>query len=159
MVYDELRALARQIGPRGAAHTLQPTAIVHEAWLKLAPNLDEVNNRLHFFAVASMAMRQILADHARGARREKRGGAWNAVTLHEDMAQRGPLDADVCALDECLESLASLNARHARVVELRVFGGLTIAETALALGVSHTTVESDWSMARAWLWRNLAPAT
>ena len=164
LVYDELRRVAYQIGSDGVGHTLQPTAVVHEAWLKLAPRLDAVNDRVHFFAVASMAMRQVLGDHARAARREKRGGGRRVVTLDGNVAlagnvaQHGALDADLCALDESLEQLASLNPRHARVVELRVFGGLSIAETAEALGVSHGTIESDWSMARAWLWRRLAPA-
>lgn len=158
LVYEELRRAAHQIGSDGIGRTLQPTAVVHEAWLKLAPHLDGVNNRVHFFAVASMAMRQVLTDHARAARREKRGGGRRAVTLDAELAQRGNLDADLCMLDESLEQLANLNPRHARVVELRVFGGLTIDETAEALGVSHGTIESDWSMARAWLWQRLAPA-
>ena len=158
LVYDELRQVARRVGSDKAGCTLQSTAVVHEAWFKLAPKLDAVKDRLHFFAVASLAMRQVLADHARTARREKRGGGRRAITLHGDFAERGSVDADFCALDESLDELARLNPRHARVVELRVFGGLTIAETAEALGVSHGTVESDWSMARAWLWKHLAPA-
>lgn len=162
LVYDQLRDAARRIGGgRGSSgrggHTLQPTALVHEAWLKLAPNLANVGGRVHFFAVASMAMRQVLADHARGARREKRGGGRERVVLEESRVEAPTADADLCALDECLEELNGLNPRHARVVELRVFGGLTIDEAAEALGVSHGTVESDWSMARAWLWRRLAP--
>lgn len=157
-VYDELRAAARRIGS-GPGATLQPTALVHEAWLKLAPNLGRVNDRVHFFVVASMAMRQVLADHARGARREKRGSGRERVALAESQVEAPGADADLCALDESLGQLAELNPRHARVVELRVFGGLTIDEVATELGVSHSTIESDWAMARAWLWRRLAPST
>lgn len=155
-VYDELRRAAQAVAPRSAGKTLQPTALVHEAWLKLSPGLDALQGRTHFLAVASKAMRQILADHARAAKREKRGGGWSAVALHEGIAQTSQLESDLVALDECLEQLAGMNARHARVVEMRVFGGLTIDETADELGVSHSTVESDWCMARAWLWRRLA---
>ena len=157
-VYDELRQLAGRIDPRRAGHTLQPTAIVHEAWIKLSPKLDRVSGRLHFLAVASMAMRQVLADYARTRGRDKRGGDWSAVTLDESSAVDHGTSADLVAIHECLEQLATLNARHARVVELRVLGGLTIDETADVLGVSHSTVESDWSMARAWLLRRLSPA-
>src|SRR5262249_36580554 len=106
-VYAELRCVAQQIGPRGAGHTMQPTAVVHEAWLKLAPNLDGVHDRLHFFAVASRAMRQVLADHAKARRRDKRGGAWSSVTLDEHSAHVARLDADLLALDDCLEQLAT----------------------------------------------------
>lgn len=156
-VYEELRRVAHELEPRGAGRTLQPTAVVHEAWFKLAPKLDGVNGRLHFIAVASIAMRQVLADYSRERRRDKRGGAWSAVTLGEDSAQSPPLDADALTLSEHLEHLAGFNERHARVVELRVFGGLTIAETAQALELPLTTIEWDWRMARAWLWRRLAP--
>jgi len=160
-VYDELRAAARRIGS-GPGATLQPTALVHEAWLKLAPRLDAVNDRVHFFAVASLAMRQVVANHARAARSEKRGPGLRAVSLDDSMAPepgaRLSPAADLCALDECLEELNGLNPRHARVVELRVFGGLTIDEAASELGVSHGTIEADWAMARAWLLRRLAPS-
>jgi RNA polymerase sigma factor (TIGR02999 family) len=159
-VYDELRAAARRIGS-GPGATLQPTALVHEAWLKLAPGLDAVNDRVHFFAVASLAMRQVVANHARAARREKRGGGLRAVSLDDSMhAEPGAQDrspaADLCALDECLEELASLQPRHARLVELRVFGGLTVEEAAEELGVSSRTLDSDWVIARAWLLRRLS---
>ena len=160
-VYDELRAAARRIGS-GPGATLQPTALVHEAWLKLAPRLDAVNDRVHFFAVASLAMRQVVANHARAARSEKRGPGLRAVSLDDSVAPepgaRLSPAADLCALDECLEELNGLNPRHARVVELRVFGGLTIDEAASELGVSHGTIEADWAMARAWLLRRLAPS-
>jgi len=159
LVYDELRGLARAIDASRGRHTLQPTAVVHEAWMKLARNLDGLDNRVHFVAVASMAMRQVLADHVRTRGRAKRGGAWEAITLHEDAAPDRSRDADLVDFSDCLEQLAALNERHARVVELRVLGGLTIAETAEAMGVSDFTVEADWSMARVWLWRRLAPTS
>jgi len=158
LVYDQLRDAARRVSPGQGVHTLQPTALVHEAWLKLAPNLEGVSGRLHFLALASMAMRQVLADYARGARREKRGGGRERVALEESRVEAPGADADLCALDECLEQLAELNPRHARVVELRAFGGMTIQEAATALGVSHGTIEADWAMARAWLLRRLAPS-
>jgi RNA polymerase sigma factor (TIGR02999 family) len=158
VVYDELRALAGQIDARRSGHTLQPTAIVHEAWLKLAYNLGGVSGRVHFFAVASMAMRQVIADYARTRNRAKRGNAWSAITLDENVPSLEASTDDLVALHDCLEQLAALHARHARVVELRVFGGLTIDEAAEVLGVSHSTIESDWSMARAWLSHRLAQA-
>ncbi|NOT31866.1 MAG: sigma-70 family RNA polymerase sigma factor [Planctomycetes bacterium] len=158
LVYDELRVAAHRIGSGGVAHTLQPTAVVHEAWLKLAPRLDVVKDRVHFLAVASLAMRQVLANYARAARSEKRGSGRRAVTLDAGVVEGASESADLCALDECLEELTGLHPRHARVVELRVFGGLTIPETAEALGVSHGTIEADWVMARAWLLRRLAPS-
>lgn len=157
LIYEDLRAVARRVDGRAPAHTLQPTALVHEAWLKLAPNLDAVADRAHFMAVASRAMRQVLADHARARRREKRGGGAALVSLNGFDEPRDAALTDLSAFDESLELLEGLNARHARVVELRVFGGLTIDEAATELGLSHGTIESDWSMARAWLWRRLAP--
>lgn len=156
LAYDQLRASARRVSAGHGVHTLQPTALVHEAWLKLAPGLQGVGGRLHFFAVASMAMRQVLADYARATRRDKRGGGRERVTLEESRIEAPAADIDLCALDESLGQLAELNPRHARVVELRVFSGMTIEEVAETLGVSHCTVESDWNMARAWLGRKLA---
>ncbi|GJM45575.1 MAG: extracytoplasmic sigma factor ECF [Gemmatimonadota bacterium] len=156
LVYNELRGLARAVfsaSPSG--HTLQPTALVHEAWLKLVGNLDSVKGRRHFFAVAATAMRQVLADHAKAHRRAKRGGGVRAITLHEDV-DRGTRVFDVVAFDDALSTLSELNARHARVVELRFLGSLTISETAAELGISETTVVSDWTMARAWLRSQLA---
>ncbi len=158
LVYDELRGLAHAVfagGVSPAGHTLQPTVLVHEAWLKLVGNLDPVHGRRHFFAVAATAMRQVLADHAKAHRRAKRGGGVRAVTLHEGLAHE-PRVFDVVAFDEALSALASHNARHARIVELRFLGSLTISETAAELGISETTVVSDWTMARAWLRCQLA---
>lgn len=157
LVYDELRSLAAGIfaGQR-ADHTLQPTALVHEAWLKLAGNISSVADRRHFFVLASKAMRQVLTDHARGKARIKRGGrrppgvTLDAAELTSPVAGIDPVD-----LEDSLCKLEQLNARHARVVELRLFGSLTIDETAEVLGLSHGTVESDWAMAKAWLRREL----
>ncbi len=156
MVYGELRALAGAIVRDNAdraqgSPTLQPTALVHEAWMKLQGRLGKVEDRHHFFALAAMAMRQVLADYAKGRRRIKRGGGAPRLTLVTDPAVQGMDEVDAIALYDSLEALANLNERHARVVELRIFGALSIAETADVLGVSAGTVKSDWSMARAWL--------
>jgi len=165
-VYDELRALADAYMRRErAGHTLQPTALVHEAFLRLLRlPPGSVQNRVHFFALAAQAMRRILADHARRHRAAKRGG--NAVRVPLEVIEGGagagyPAaasgDTAVAAddLDAALEDLAKLDARQARVVELRFFGGLSIEETAEVLAVSPATVKRDWLVARAWLHREL----
>lgn len=157
LVYGELQnlaslAFARQPG----GHTLQPTALVHEVWLKLGAGLERFSDRRHFLAVASRAMRQILADHARALRTQKRAHAKSAVTLHEEMDPSALADIDVVELDDALAKLSRLNPRHARVVELRLFGSLTIAEVAESLSVSRGTVKADWTTARAWLRQELA---
>jgi RNA polymerase sigma factor (TIGR02999 family) len=157
LVYDELRHLAKatfakQRGPM----TLQATALVHEAWLKLAGNMGAIDGRRHFFVVAAKAMRQVLSDHARARRAQKRGEGVRPMSLRDGAGLAPREEVDIVALDDSLNRLAQLNKRHARVVELRVLGSLTIEETAKALGVSTSTVESDWSMARAWLRRELA---
>lgn len=157
LVYDRLRALARgQLARERPGHTLQATALVHEAWFKLA-NLPDValQDRAHFLAVAARAMRQILVDHARGRGAAKRGGDWDRVTLDAALAQLDRGAVDVVDLDGALERLADMDPRKARVVELRFFGGLTLPETAEVLGVSTRTAEGDWYMARAWLRREL----
>lgn len=152
IVYDELRAVASALfANERSGHTLQPTALVHEAWLKLAPHLDHVEDRVHFFAIASRAMRRILIDHGRRARRQKRGAGRKRVTFDEQGSWPKPEGIDLVDLGEVLARLATLNDRHARVVDLRILGGLTIPETAQVLGVSHTTVEADWFMAKSWL--------
>ena len=155
LVYDELRRLAdgymrrEQIG-----HTLQPTALVHEAFFKLVDSSDRTfESRAHFLGVAARAMRQVLVDHARSRNAAKRGGDAVRVTLDESALGSGGGDVDLLALDEALTRLASKNKRLAQVVELRYFSGLTIQETATVLGVGHTTVEDDWALARAWLRR------
>jgi RNA polymerase sigma factor (TIGR02999 family) len=152
VVYDELRARARYYLRSGrAGDTLQPTALVHEAYLRLAGQSEGWEGRTHFYAVAALAMRQILIDHARYHKREKRGGDAARVTLSDGVARASEPDVDVLALGEALERLAALNERHARIVELRYIAGLTVDEVAGVLGVSRRTVEADWTFAKAWL--------
>jgi len=157
MVYDEFRALARHyLGQERANHTLQPTALVHEAYLKLVDQTRvDWQGKSHFFAVAAQAMRRILVDHARSRQRDKRGGGRARVALDEAVALSPQKDEDVLALDEVLERLGKLDPRQAKVVELRFFGGMSVEEVAQALGVSKRTVEGDWTFARAWLAREL----
>lgn len=154
VVYSELHNLASHFmrSERGD-HTLQPTALVHEAYLRLM-NQQSVTwqNRAHFFGIAAQSMRRILVDHARRKRAAKREGG-NRVTLDESIADTNPTPVDVLALDDCLSRLARLNERQARVVELRFFGGLDIEQTAETLGVSPATVKRDWRFARAFLQR------
>jgi len=164
LVYDELRALAGSyFARRQAGHTLQPTALVHEAYLKLAGGEGQWQSRAHFMAVAAKAMRQILMNHARDKAAMKRGGGAAKLTISEavhaasDESDTGR-QLDLIALDEALTKLAALSERQARVTELRFFGGLTIADTAHVVGMSTTTVEDDWHMARAWLGRELQAA-
>lgn len=157
LVYDEFRALARHyLAQERANHTLQPTALVHEAYMKLVDQTRvDWQGRSHFFAVAAQAMRRILVDHARSRQRDKRGGGRARVVLDEDVALSPQKDEDVLALDEALEKLATLDPRQAKVVELRFFGGMSVEEVAEALNVSKRTVEGDWTFARAWLSREL----
>ena len=164
LVYDELRRLAVGYMDREApGHTLQPTALLHEAFFKLvqspgATSEGRVCSREHFIGVAAHAMRQVLVDHARRRKSDKRGGQWMRITLDPGSgdSDRTMTTDELLGLHEAIESLAAQDARMARVVELRYFGGLTIRETAGVLGVSHTTVEDDWSFARAWLARALS---
>ena len=151
-MYDELRRLA-EASFRGQPedHTLQPTALVHEAWLRMAEHADEYADRTHFVAVAVTAMRQILVDHARRRAAQKRGGRWRRVTFSEAVMAEEPREVDVLDVEEALSKLAELDERKARVVELRFYGGLTIAEAAEVLGVSPVTVKRDWWTARAWM--------
>jgi RNA polymerase sigma factor (TIGR02999 family) len=158
-IYEQLHRLAEgyfRQQPRG--HTLQPTALIHEAYLKLAGQPDcRWKDRTHFLAVAATAMRQILVDHARSKVAARRGGDRQRITLDEAVVPAPQRDVDLLALDQALERLAGLDERKARVIELRFFAGLTVEETAAALGVSPITVKRDWSMARAWLERELEP--
>jgi RNA polymerase sigma factor (TIGR02999 family) len=156
VVLDELHGLARAVfsGQR-PGHTLQPTALVSEAWLKLTGNLGSVEGRRHFFLLAGRAMRQVVADHARAQGRVKRGDRGRRVTLDTDVAEERGGSVDLVELDECLARLAENNERHARVAEMRIFCGLTIEETATTLGLSARSVDSDWAMAKAWLRREL----
>ena len=138
-------------------HTLQPTALVHEAFLKLAGSAGvEWRDRAHFFGVAARAMREVLVDHARRHAAEKRGAAETRVTLTDARAVTPPRDLDLLALDLALERLAALDERQARLVEMRVFTGLTIEESAEVLGVSHATVSREWRHAEAWLHREMS---
>ena len=159
VVYEELRSLAASLlrGQR-AGHTLQPTALVHEAYVRLfgrRPEGDPWASRHHFFAVAAKAMRQILVNHAEARAAQKRGGAWHRVTLSAVDTPASALDVDLVALNEALERLERLDPRQCRIVELRFFGGMTVEETADALGISPRTVKLDWRMARAWLHERL----
>jgi RNA polymerase sigma-70 factor, ECF subfamily len=156
LLYRELRALAAaKMGRETAAHTLQPTALVHEAYMRL---VDQRNaswkNRSHFFGIAAQAMRRILVDHARRKRATKREGG-DRVTLDESVAEAPQRSVDLIALDDALLKLAALDPRQARVVELRFFGGLDIEQTAESLGISPATVKRDWTFARAFLQREM----
>jgi RNA polymerase sigma factor (TIGR02999 family) len=158
LVYDELHALAhRQLGREASELTLQTTALVHEAYLRLIDQRRvEWKGRTHFYAIGAQALRRALVDHARGRKREKRGGGRVRLELAEDIALDRGRTEDVLAVDEALERLAALDPRQARIVELRFFGQLDVAEVAEALGVSKRTVEADWTAAKAWLRRELA---
>jgi RNA polymerase sigma factor (TIGR02999 family) len=158
LVYDELRRLANHyLRQERADHTLQPTALVHEAYLKLIDQSRvDWQNRAHFFGVAAQSMRRILVDHARGHQASKRGGSQQKIALDEAVDYSQPRDLDLVALDDALKTLARMDERQSRIVELRFFGGLTIEETAEALGVSPATVKVDWNMAKAWLRREIS---
>ena len=154
LVYEELRRQAsRYLRRERANHTLQTTALIHEAYLKLIDqNQVEWQNRTHFFAIAAQAMRRILVDYARERNRDKRGGAAENLPLEEAAFVVSQEKAvDLVALDEALTRLAKFDERQARVVELRYFSGLSIDETAEILGISNVTVRRDWNMAKAWL--------
>ena len=159
LVYAELRQLAeRHFRKERRGHTLQPTAVVHEAYFKLVDQTRVTwKNRGHFLATASQAMRRILIDHARGRDAEKRGGEVEKVTLDVGIASPEPSrEVDILALDEALERLKALDGSQAQIVELRFFGGLTIEETAEVMEVSPSSVKRDFRSARAWLFRELA---
>jgi RNA polymerase sigma factor (TIGR02999 family) len=157
LVYDTLRALARsQLANEPPGHTLQPTALVHEAYLKLVGSGDlGWQGRRHFFGAAARAMRQILVDRARRHASLKRGGGRHAEPLHEETLVSEPPPMDFLALDEALKKLAQRDPRWSEIVELRYFAGLTLEETAAALGLSLTTVKDEWAYARAWLHREI----
>jgi RNA polymerase sigma-70 factor (ECF subfamily) len=160
LVYDELRQLARSyLRRRDNRHSMQPTALVNEAYLRLV-NQREVDwrNRAQFFGLAAKLMRDLLVDHVRERRAAKRGGGkYNLSLTYADQTERRPQsEIDLIALDEALNRLSALSERQGRIVELRFFGGLTIPETAAALGISHATIEREWSAARAWLYSELS---
>ena len=157
LVYDELRRIARQYLRRERSdHTLQPTALVHEAYMKLI-DISDVSwqDRAHFFAVASNVMRHILVDHARARAADKRGGEQQRIALEDAVNFGDAPDIDLLALDEAMRQLAEFDEQQSKIVELRFFGGLTIEETAHVLGISPATVKREWTMAKAWLFRKL----
>jgi RNA polymerase sigma factor (TIGR02999 family) len=157
LVYDELRRMARRyMRQQPAGHTLQTTALIHEAYLRLVGQEEKHwENRAHFFGVAAHAMRHILVDYARGRQAIKRGGEARAVSLEEAAIVSAERTAELIALDDALTELARLSPRQSRIVELRYFGGLSVAETAEVLAVSSDTVTRDWNQAKAWLHREL----
>ncbi len=158
LVYDELRRMARTyLRSERSDHTLQATALVHEAYLRLIDQRSvSWQNRAHFFGIASQMMRRILVNHAVAHAAEKRGGEHEKLSLDEAMGSSNPEQVDLIALDEALTELERLDPQQTRIVELRFFGGLTIEETAEALRISPATVKRDWSTARLWLRRELA---
>lgn len=158
LVYAELRRLATNYLRRErTGHTLQPTALVNEAYLKLVGQKNaKWQNRAHFFAISAQLMRRILVDHARRRHAEKRGGSEQqrlSITSAEDLGDQSALD--LLALNEALDELSKMDPQQGRIVELKFFGGLSIDETAEVLGISHATVEREWKSARAWLRRQL----
>jgi RNA polymerase sigma factor (TIGR02999 family) len=157
LLYEEMRRLAASYFSAGQVGlTLQPTALVHEVYMRLAGAEQDFRGREHFMAVAATAMRQVLADHARARRAEKRGGNAQRVTLDENVGgSAGKDDVDLVALDDALTKLESVNPRAARVAELRMLSGLSSSEAAHALGVTERTVQLDWRAASAWLEREL----
>ncbi|MBN1491264.1 MAG: sigma-70 family RNA polymerase sigma factor [Phycisphaerae bacterium] len=157
LLYDSFRDLAaRYLKSEKPGHTLSPTALVHEAYLKLVDQSRvDWQGRTHFLAVGAQAMRRILVDHARGRKRAKRGGGRIRIQLAEGLALSVQRDEDVLAVDEALAKLAKLDSRQATIVELRFFGGLSVAEVAEFLGLSKRTIEGEWTIARAWLRREL----
>ena len=161
LVYDELRRAAGHLmGAERPDHTLAPTALVHEAYLKLVDQTRvEWQSRAHFFAVAAQAIRRILVDHARQKRSLKRGGGHTRLSLDERLIASFEDSIDTLALDEALRRLADTHPRHARIVEARFFGGLSIADTAAVLDISTATVEREWRYARAALFTMLSDET
>jgi RNA polymerase sigma factor (TIGR02999 family) len=158
LVYEELRRVARRhLRRESPGHALETTALVHEAYLRMV-DVDRMTiaNRAHFFSLAAVLMRQILVDHARRKQADKRGGGVTMVSLDNASPAAQPLSVDVLALDEALAALAAFDPRQCRVVELRFFAGLSIDEASEALDISPATVEREWAMAKAWLYRRLS---
>ena len=156
LVYSELRRLAaRALQRERPGHTLQPTALVHEAYLKLVDSSKvRIHDRPHFLAIASRLMRQILVDHARTRGRAKRGGGYAALVIEPSAPGGGPI-VDLIALDTALNNLSAIDPQQGQIVELRFFGGLTVEETAAVVGISPATVKREWITARVWLYREL----
>jgi RNA polymerase sigma factor (TIGR02999 family) len=153
LVYGELRQIAARFMRRERVdHTLQTTALVHEAYLKLVEQTPASwQNRAHFFAIAAQVMRHILIDHARGHAREKRGGGQPVIQFDEGLVFSPEQSSELLEVDAALQRLTELDPRQGKIVELRFFGGLTVDETAAVLGISPKTVKRDWSVAKAWL--------
>jgi len=160
ILYAELHSLAeRMMRDQGASHTLQPTALIHEAWMKLFGESERsVESRTHFAALAARAMRSVLVDHARRKGAEKRGGEAERVAMDTAQFSLPEPSVDVLVLDEALTSLSTLDSELGRIVELRFFAGLSTDETAAVLGVSAATLARRWRVARMWLWNELNPA-
>jgi RNA polymerase sigma-70 factor, ECF subfamily len=168
LVYDQLRKLAAvRFDRERGNHTLQPTALVHEAYLRLVDQRRvRWQNRAHFIGVAAQLMRRILIDHARGRDAIKRGGEYDKVTISDEILESaspdgttpGTTEIDVLALDQALARLTAIDAQQGRIVELRFFGGLTVEETAQVLGISPATVKRDWRLAKVWLHREMREA-
>jgi RNA polymerase sigma factor (TIGR02999 family) len=158
IVYDELRRqAARYLRRELPGHTLQTTALIHEAYVRLVDQRNvQWQNRAHFFGIAAQMMRRILVDHARTKKRAKRGGSHIKVSLDDANIAVRSQDLDVVAVDEALSRLAKIDEQQSRVVELRFFSGLTVEETAEVIHISPATVKRDWSMAKAWLHRELS---
>lgn len=158
MVYEELRRMAKSyMNSQPSGHTLQTTALIHEAYLKLADQREKRwQNRAHFFAVAAQAMRHILVDHARSHKTDKRGGETQIVSLEDVAIISNERANELVALDEALQNLSNIDERKGRVVELRYFGGLSVEETAEVLKISQETVMRDWRFAKTWLLRELS---
>jgi RNA polymerase sigma factor (TIGR02999 family) len=161
LVYDELRRVARHcLAGQRPDHTLQSAALVHEAYLRLVGHSSvHWDDRVHFFAVAAQLMRRVLVDHARKRCAVKRGGDHLTLTLDERLAPAKQRELNVVALDDALNELSRMNPQQGRIVEMRFFSGLSIEETAQALGISPATVKRDWAVARAWLYREMVRNT
>ncbi len=158
LVYDEMRRIAsRYLRRERVGHTLQTTALVHEAYLRLIDQ-QQVNwqSRAHFYGIAAQMMRRILIDHAREQQADKRGGGMPKIAIDEALDAAEEKEVDLIALDDALNTLAKLDEQQSRIVELRFFGGLTIEETAAVLHISPATIKREWVMAKAWLHRELA---
>jgi RNA polymerase sigma factor (TIGR02999 family) len=159
VLYRELRRLAESVmRAERSNHTLQPTALVHEALLKLAGDEGRFESRAHFLGVAAGAMRRVLVDHARGRNAQKRGSGATLVIVDDldDLPRRAPEDVDLVVLDDALSRLTALDSRQGQIVELRFFGGLSVEETAAVVGVSERTIKREWQTSRAWLRREMA---
>ena len=157
LVYDELRRIAAGYLRRERdGHTLQPTALVHEAYMRLIDQRGRGRRRARFVGVAAQLMRRMLVEYARGRHAEKRGGGFALVAIDDVMLAPYERDVDLCALDDALQALSALDPQQSRVVELRFFGGLSIEESAEVLGVSPATVSREWAVAKTWLRREIA---